>query len=260
MTIRRIAVIGDVHGNLRAFEAAGALARRQGCTEFVLLGDLLTYGLDTVAVVEAVADMCANFRVTLIRGNHDAIYLGKAGETLGYEEKLPAWLRESIAHTRASLPERLFASLPFVDEYEMDDLYFGHANPFGRANWRYLNSDDDHREAIAILGQRKRLAGFFGHTHRPKVAKGEGQRIVYLPLPLSGLALDPEQGPYCINAGSIGQPRDSQGRIYIVVLELADAVRVSFLEVHYDIAAFVRELSSSELTDETKRQLLKYFR
>lgn len=259
MSTRRIAVIGDVHGNARALAAALAKAHESGCTEFVLLGDLLTYGLDTAPVVETVERLCAQSRVTLIRGNHDALYLGNGGETNAYESKLPAWLRESIAHTRAALPRERFARLPFVDEYETAGLYFAHANPFGLSDWRYLNTDDDHREAIGVLQRRGALAGFFGHTHRPRVVRLDGQQVVAMPLPATPFTLNVQQAPYCINAGSIGQPRDAQRRVYIVVLDIAEKVGVSFAEIGYDVAAFVRELSSSSLTDATRRELLKYF-
>ena len=65
--------------------------------------------------------------------------------------ELPDWIRESIGYTRAKLPVDEFRSLPFVDEHRSQDILFSHANPFGRDDWTYLNSCEDHERASAEL-------------------------------------------------------------------------------------------------------------
>lgn len=46
---QKIGVLADVHGNLTALEAVIADAKNQGVTEFWSLGDIATYGPNTVA-------------------------------------------------------------------------------------------------------------------------------------------------------------------------------------------------------------------
>lgn len=259
---RRIAVIGDVHGNLRALRAAYAAALAENCDEFVLLGDLLTYGLDTVGVIDEVGMILSRHKTHLLRGNHDAMYLTSDDNSVKkYEEKLPAWLRESISYTRAMLPREAFLSLPFVDYYRTDGLYFAHANPFGVGDWRYIRSEEDYIEVLDELGANSVLAGFFGHTHRPCIGYRNGDNILCSKVvPLRPMLLSPRQAPYCINVGSVGQPRDSSGKIYIVAIESeGEIANFKFVEVSYDVSNFVSELSSSGLTVGTRIELIKYF-
>ena len=48
----KLALVSDIHANIQAFDACLAHAREQGSTQIALLGDLVGYGADPVAVVE----------------------------------------------------------------------------------------------------------------------------------------------------------------------------------------------------------------
>lgn len=260
MMKRRIAIIGDVHGNFRALCAARDAALAQGCDEFVILGDLLSYGLDVASVLDEVADLCTSYEVKLLRGNHDALYLDDDSVwARTYENKLPDWIRESVVHTRSRLSKKAFSNLPFINECQIDGFYFSHANPFGPGNWRYLNTDEEHRDCLAVLAGKGVLAGVFGHTHRARLVVNSDLGLIRLPLPQDFIPLSWELAPYCVNPGSVGQPRDTERSIYILVVETGVTPRLKFVEVNYDIQAFIHELKSSTLSVETKRELLKYF-
>ena len=65
-------VVGDVHGDLRAFRAAAATDRF-----LVQLGDLSDHGPDSAGVIRMMLDMMASGRGLFILGNHDR-KLGRA--------------------------------------------------------------------------------------------------------------------------------------------------------------------------------------
>ena len=65
-------VVGDVHGDIRAFRAAAATDRF-----IVQLGDLSDHGPDSAAVIRLMLDIMADKRGLFILGNHDR-KLGRA--------------------------------------------------------------------------------------------------------------------------------------------------------------------------------------
>lgn len=254
----RIAVIGDVHGNLGAFEAARRTAVDSGCDEIVLLGDLLTYGVDTAAVVAAAAELCARAGVTLLRGNHDAEYLpGEAAPETGHR---PAWVQESIDYTRACLPADAFARLPFVDAHRTHGIRFAHANPYGRDDWRYLNTIDEHAHALATLQREGDQVGVFGHTHRARIftAGPDGPTLAFTPR--ASLRDAPGSG-WILNAGSVGQPRDRPRTVHVLLVDVGSAGReVTFVPFTYDVEAHLRSLERAPLSPPTIRRLVGFHR
>ena len=53
----RIALLSDIHSNFQALQACLRHAKKQGVDRFAVLGDLVGYGGDPVAVVERVEKM-----------------------------------------------------------------------------------------------------------------------------------------------------------------------------------------------------------
>ena len=53
----KIALLSDIHANRQALDACLQHARAQGAEQFALLGDLVGYGGEPVAVVEQVRDL-----------------------------------------------------------------------------------------------------------------------------------------------------------------------------------------------------------
>ena len=50
----RIALCGDIHANLEAFDAVLVDADEQGCTDHVCMGDIVGYNADPSACLERV--------------------------------------------------------------------------------------------------------------------------------------------------------------------------------------------------------------
>ena len=80
----KLALLSDIHANRQAFEACLEHAQHQGAQQFALLGDLVGYGADPVAVVERVQSLVAGGAL-VIKGNHDemAVTPPEASANLG---------------------------------------------------------------------------------------------------------------------------------------------------------------------------------
>ncbi len=260
MSSYRVAVIGDIHANGRALEAALSVATKTGYDELVFLGDVLTYGIDVVAVTDKVALECQKDNVVLLRGNHDVLYQSQEpNDSSTYIDKLPSWIQESIAFTKKQLNPNTFESLPFIDSYVKNDIFFAHANPFGHGDWRYLNSEHDHQAACQALQEMGLRCGVFGHTHRTKIFS----QVLGFDLQVGVTAkvmADENHMPYVINAGSVGQPRNESRRVDILVMDVKKGCfTADYLKVDYDVAAHVSALRQSSLSHETIEKLVSFF-
>jgi predicted phosphodiesterase len=80
----KLALLSDIHANLQAFDACLAHAQAVGAQRYALLGDLVGYGADPVAVVQRVIQMAGEGAIVL-KGNHDemAVMPDGANKTLG---------------------------------------------------------------------------------------------------------------------------------------------------------------------------------
>ncbi len=96
-------VVGDVHGDLRAFRAAVATDR------FVVqLGDLSDHGPDSAGVIDLMLDVIAQGRGLFILGNHDR-KLGRALSGLGVRMDPP--LQATLAQMDAALRARVLKAI-----------------------------------------------------------------------------------------------------------------------------------------------------
>ncbi len=254
-----IAVIGDVHGNARALRAALQRVHAAPFDRIVFLGDLLTYGHDVDEVLDLVSEAQTKHGATVLIGNHDRMYFDLAAGRREYFDGLPGWLKDTVNLTlTAPRAASLASQLVWSDEIMLDDRAIAaHANPFGRNDWRYLNSVEDYSDAETALTNRALDVGVFGHTHRPRFYDGE--------RPLEAVPYDEplearRASPIVINAGSVGQPRDGTGEAVLLRLVLAeDAVRASFERVEYDVSAHLASVRSAKLPSATIERLLRFF-
>lgn len=256
----RFAVIGDIHANGRALEAALDIAKDAGYDELIFLGDILTYGVNVEAVIDRVAAECAK-NAQLLRGNHDALYLSSNSNYVdAYLEKLPPWIRESVAFNKKSLPSGGVLSLPFVDSYVKDSIIFSHANPFGRDDWRYINSELDHNEVCDVLQKRGLRCGVFGHTHRARVFSCKPDNDYFVNASVDQIFLEDGCSPYVINAGSVGQPRNKSKQVFVLFIDIhKERISVCFRELYYDVRSHVEELRSAGFQPETLDKLVSFF-
>lgn len=234
-------MVSDIHANALALDAALAQLDASGVGHIVVLGDLLSYGVhvhETLARLERLARECAT---TFLVGNHDQLYFEMQRGERGYYEKMPTWIKESARATCAVLDEaKLRLADAFVWREEHVDagarILFSHANPFAPRDWTYLSSAESRARAARTLTERDMTAGVFGHTHR---ADGDGR---------------------VWNPGSVGQPRDQAKLSSAAIVRIGDDGSASFemFAIDYDEGAHCAAIRNATLSDETKREILKF--
>ena len=248
----RVAVIGDVHGNVPALSAA--LSATEHANRLVLLGDLLSYGPDVEGILALVEAAFGSRDTVLLRGNHDRFY-EDIEDHVGDTESLPDWIRESVMFVAERLDAARFRRLPWRDDYSLHSIVFAHANPFGLGDWTYLNVVEDHSRAVDVLRQRGSGVGVFGHTHRARCyhhSRGD-YRLERPPIVLQADWDELYTHPWVLNAGAVGQPRDEDTNVYVLWLTIeSDSCCVRFQPISYDRDAHIDALRRAPLSEETR--------
>ena len=137
----KLALLSDIHANLQAFDACLAHAQAVGAQRYALLGDLVGYGADPVAVVQRVIQMAGEGAIVL-KGNHDemAVMPDGANKTLG--GSTADW-----THAQLDAAQRAYLdALPLT--HREDTTLLVHASVDSPSRWRYV---DDERSAGASL-------------------------------------------------------------------------------------------------------------
>lgn len=232
----RIALISDVHGNIRALKKVLEKIETLDIDQIICTGDLVGYLPNPNEVVNLFREK----EIQCLKGNHEEYVLSLPQYTQEGFEKLTmdevmdfasaAYMRyilteENTQYLR-SLPEELSLSL------EGYLVLFVHGSPRAIDEYMFEDSEElgqmikDTHESIIVAG----------HTHVPFVGQMEDKLI--------------------INAGSVGKPRHGSSHSTFGVLELTDdMVNVEFFEVEYDVDQLIEDIKAcpyipNELIDE----------
>jgi len=236
----RIAVLSDIHSNLRALDAVlGSL----GTVDAVWhLGDVVGYGPDPDPVVRRLVDAGA----IGVKGNHDDAACGGSIEDFNPDAQRAAeWTRAHIDHATLTY----LAGLPEVLTPDGTDFTLVHGSPRDTI-WDYLDSKSAARESLAVLETRHCLVG---HTHVPLVFRERRGAIERMTVdPESRLELD--EGRMILNPGSVGQPRDGCPDASYVILDTT-AGHATWYRVAYDIAAVQAAIRAAGLPGSLARRL-----
>lgn len=223
----KLALISDIHANREAFEACLDHARRQGASNFALLGDLVGYGADPAWVVDRVRELVAAGAHAVL-GNHDAAILEGPSPLMHPEAQAAArWTR----HQLDAAQQDFLAGLP--ETVRDGNCLFVHANPVAPRLWNYVSCA---RDAAHSLDASDCTRIFCGHVHDPAAfCRIPGAGVMHLrPTAGTRLALRAGQAGLFI-AGAAGQPRDGNpAACYALFDRKADAI--SFHRVPYDHA------------------------
>jgi predicted phosphodiesterase len=232
----RYGVVGDVHGNLHALETALAALDAMSAEVLLCPGDLVGYGPRPNQCVAMLADRGA----VAVAGNHDLMAIDRLPR-----DALPRLQRETIEWTREALDPSTrdyLTGLP-LDARTDDGLVLTHGG-LGDPEL-YVRDGVEARAQLAKLGERDpdARALLAGHTHHPMACSAR------LELPPEGeVRLPPAAGPWFLNAGSVGQPREPDPVVRVLVIDL-DEGRLTFLALRYDDAATRRELRAAGLPE-----------
>ena len=239
----RYVLISDIHGNLEALQAVLQLFRKLEPYQLYCLGDVVGYGADPQACLTTLQEE-ANL---ILAGNHDLAVAG-----LITSESFNRMASEVVQWTRRALEEedlQSLSSLPLV--YVDGDYLFTHASPINPMEFPYVRTLDDVAEIFSSIGQR---FCFVGHTHLPVlVAMREKTGALEI---LRGNRVSIKTGyRYFINAGSTGQPRDSNPDACVVVLDEENET-IELLRVPYDISSCQNKILSEGLPSYLAERLM----
>ena len=225
------AVISDIHGNLEALEAV-LRDLPEGVETVYCLGDVIGYGANP----NECCDVVRESGMPTITGNHDLAVTDLSTDLDWFNPVAAAavrWTREHLSEENAEfLRER-----PRM--MQSKDALFVHGSI--RDPDEYIINSISAEENLEIL--RSEYPGvpicYFGHTHVKTVAPSPNGPVVEAhTLDLSA------NGPYLVNPGSVGQPRDGDTFASYVLVE-GERVRYRFVE--YDIAKAQAKIRSAGL-------------
>lgn len=242
LTIMKLALLADVHANLRAWKACLAHARDQGAERIAVLGDSVGYGAEPAAVVDELM-VLAQSGALVVRGNHDQLAADPPVIAATADESGAAWTSAQL-----SAAQRAFlANLPL--EARLDDVLLVHASADAPRLWRYVR---DARLAALSLDAASAAGAryvFGGHVHRHALwYRGAGRELMPFE-PTSGVAIPvPRRRQWLATIGSVGQPRDGRTAALYALFD-TQAERLTFHRVPYDHAGAAAAVRAAGLPE-----------
>ena len=193
----KIALIGDVHGNLPALEAVLEHAHARGVEAIWNIGDFVGYGPFPDEVVRRLRNEPDTVSIV---GNYDTEVL--AGRKKGKVSKTPGkalakgWAREHLSKTS----RRYLRSLPRERRLEVDGkrILLTHGSPASANEHLLPDTPEQHLRELADMAEADVV--ICGHSHVPFVRKVDKT--------------------WFINTGSVGRPDDGDARACYAVLDI----------------------------------------
>jgi putative phosphoesterase len=227
----KIAIFGDIHGNIEALKAAYEAAQAAGAEKIYHLGDLGGYS----PFVNEVVDFLAEHGIEGVQGNydetvaHDREHCGCKAEDPVQEEMANQSFAWTKAHASGKTKEflgNLPAEITFTVYGRKVALF--HATP--RKNNLYWFEDRPEKFFQEMAGKVDADVLIYGHIHKP-YRRDVGGKIF-------------------INAGSVGKPKDGDPRACVALVEITpEVVNVEFLRVPYDVEKAVSSIVVSGLPE-----------
>ncbi|MGA3165751.1 MAG: metallophosphoesterase family protein [Terriglobia bacterium] len=243
----RYLLLSDVHSNIEALDVCLEFAQGKH-DQAVCLGDLVGYGPNPNEVIEKVRGLTQ----VIIRGNHDKACCGldDAAEFNPFARLATEWTRQALT------PEHIeyLRSLP-TGPKTMEGFVLVHGSPVDEDE--YILGPG---QALPLLRGPGTQIVCYGHTHYQGgfmlTPTGRFQSVRFpskpdgltLTLPLENTAR------YLINPGSVGQPRDGDGRAAFAILDM-DKPQVEYYRLTYDLAKTQAKMKQAGLPEPLCRRL-----
>ena len=223
----RIAVLSDVHSNLRALEAVLAEIDAGSFDGIWFLGDLVGYGPkpnECVSLLQERSAIC-------LAGNHDLVVLGKI--------PIDAFAGEAAAAAHWTQTVLDDTARAFLDTLQPQGAAPGaelfHGSPRDPV-WDYVLSDESAAGAFALTEAPLLLVG---HSHVAlEISNGDNLRGEPTP---AGTRLELGDLRRLLNPGSVGQPRDGDPRAAWLEIDFETA-RATFRRTDYPVEQTQGEL------------------
>ena len=200
-TDRRLAVVGDVHGNVAALDAVLAAIRAAGITRGVCTGDLVLRGPEPEACVSRLALL----GWPCVRGNTDAKVALRSPRSRSHPAAARIGSRSWTAHRMSDASLRYLAELPLTARIRVGpfDIVVMHGSPDDPGEVLVDGDTDVERlaEIATLLGADCVVTG---HTHRPLVRRAGGCLFVNAGSVGESVGGDPRPSWAWIAAGPSG--------------------------------------------------------
>jgi len=235
----RIALFGDIHGNLEALQSVLTDAELQGCTHHMCLGDIVGYNADPAACIEAIRAMDC----PVVKGNHDE-QAAMSGVDTGFTDLADVAIRWTRRQLSAGDKEWLRA---LRLQRVIRDFTIVHATLDTPHKWGYITTPGD---AAASFTYQHTPVCFAGHTHDPCVFR---TGIAVRRQNFDTMTLKPGT-QYLVNTGSVGQPRDNDWRAAYVIFQ-PETMEIELRRIPYDIETTQRKIIAAGLPPELAERL-----
>jgi diadenosine tetraphosphatase ApaH/serine/threonine PP2A family protein phosphatase len=227
----RLALLSDIHANIQALEACLAHAKAQGAEQFAVLGDLVGYGADPVAVLDRIQALVGE-GAWVIKGNHDAMVATPPTEVKTVGDSTVQW-----THAQLSAEHLYFlAQLPLTLQH--DNMLLVHASVEDPELWRYVTDERSAKASLDACADRPQVRYVFGgHVHLQSLYyRGAGSDLMKF-SPTPGVAVPvPKHRHWLATIGSVGQPRDGKPQAMYVLFD-THKLSLTFHRVAYDYQA-----------------------
>ena len=216
----KYALIADIHANLEALEVVLEDAKKNNCTRYVCLGDVVGYNPNPKECMKIVREM----GMPCIMGNHDEYCAGDIDLT-GFNPHAGhaiMWTRDQLSDEERDWLKRL-KYLRMIANFTIV-----HSTLDAPKRWGYVMSKLD---AAASFTYQNTGVCFFGHTHVPLAFMRDQNTVIGGKYD----SLEVEKGKkYLINVGSVGQPRDGDPRAAYVIYNLEEGT-IELRRLDYDL-------------------------
>lgn len=235
----KYAIIADIHANLEALQVVLEDTKKEGCTHYACLGDVVGYNANPKECLDVIRSM----GMPCVKGNHDE-YCSCETDLHGFNPHAAEavnWTRQQLTEEdRQWLRElkylRLVASFSIV-----------HATLDGPQRWGYVF---DKLAAAASFTYQNTSVCFFGHTHVPVAFMRDS---VVRGGTYSKFKIEPGR-KYFVNVGSVGQSRDGVAKATYVIYDL-DEASIELRRLDYDIAKTQAKIRAAGLPERLAERL-----
>lgn len=253
-SLMKLALLSDIHSNIQAFDACLADARARGATQIALLGDMVGYGADPVAVMQRVMAL-ADEGAWVLKGNHDALACHPPEQPSAHAlgEVTAGW-----THSQLSADQRRFLdALPLTHQH--DSTLLVHASADFPERWYYVRDERSAAESLAAAAHANPLVRyvFGGHVHQQALYyRGSGRGLMrFMPTPGTAIPV-PSHRSWLATIGSVGQPRDGRTEAGYALFDRG-VQRLTYVRVPYDFMAAAAAIRAAGLPDFFADRLLR---
>lgn len=225
----RAAVLGDIHGNYRAFQACVEDARNLGAECFVLLGDFVTDFSYPERTMDLIHSLRKQYPCYAVRGNRER-YLLEHRE--GKAEFVPGSKTGSLLYTYERLREKdftFFAEIPIYDRVTLQGVPMEIAHAEKDSDSLVFQPGEERMQDIFRSMETKLL--LTAHSHLQYIQRYADKVI--------------------LNPGAAGVPMRMVGKCPYALLEFsANGVSCLLRQVPVDLEPIIREQFDSGLVQE----------